>query len=118
MHLAGDYRVSELLVQTEDWLADKPLKTLRLPEEGILVLGIERPDGTFIGTPDGTTELHAGDSAIVYGSTKRLEDLDTRRRGQRGEMQHGQAVSEQRHVRREEKRSDPNRHRRRRQAAP
>jgi Trk K+ transport system NAD-binding subunit len=45
LHLAGEYAMMELKVQEGSWLAKRPLQDLRLPEEGILVLGITQPDG-------------------------------------------------------------------------
>jgi len=40
LRLGGDYQVSELQVQSEDWLAGKSLAQLNLSDEGVLVLGI------------------------------------------------------------------------------
>jgi hypothetical protein len=104
LHLAGEYQVSELQIQQTDWVADKPLSELSLNEEGILVLGVEKPDGTFYGAPNGGTELKAGDTVLLYGRASQLKDLDDRRRGLEGEQKHGKAVSEQEHIRRQEKR--------------
>jgi hypothetical protein len=49
LHLAGPYAVAELAVQREDWLSDKTLQDLRLPEDGVVALGITKHDGRDIG---------------------------------------------------------------------
>jgi hypothetical protein len=103
LRLSGEYRVSELLVQQTDWLANKPLHELNLPEEGILVLGIEKPDGMFLGAPDGSTELKSGDSVLLYGRASQFQDLDERRRDKQGQLQHNKSASKQKQIRKEEK---------------
>lgn len=50
-----------------DWLANKTLAELPLRDEGILVLGVGRPNGPFLGAPDRETKLLPGDSMIIYG---------------------------------------------------
>ncbi len=49
LHLAGEYHVTELAVTEASWLAGQTLQALRLAEEGLLVLGIDRSDGSYIG---------------------------------------------------------------------
>lgn len=95
LHLQGGYGVSELLVEPNDWLADKTLIELRLPQEGVLVLGINRCQGAFLGTPTGDMKIHAGDTLILYGPAGRIEELDRRRRGRKGDVAHREAVEEQ-----------------------
>lgn len=41
LHLTEDYRVSELKVGEQGWLAKKTLAKMDLPAEGVLVLGIK-----------------------------------------------------------------------------
>ena len=94
LQLEGGYAVSELLVEPNDWLAAKTLIELRLPQEGVLVLGIQRAEGTYLGTPTGDMEIHAGDTLILYGLVERIEELDQRRRGKKGDEAHQEAVEE------------------------
>jgi len=83
-----------LLVEPNDWLANKNLIELRLPDEGVLVLGIRRSEGVFLGTPTGEMEIHAGDTLTLYGPVERIEELDQRRRGKRGDEARKEAVEE------------------------
>ena len=94
LQLQGGYAVSELLVEPNDWLAEKTLIELTLPQEGVLVLGINRVQGAFLGTPTGDTDIHAGDTLILYGPVGRIEELDQRRRGKKGDAAHQEAIEE------------------------
>lgn len=95
MHLSGDYGINELRVDPGDWLADKPLRDLRLTSEGVVVLGITRADGSYLGAPHANTVPCVGDTMIVYGRTERLCELDTRRSDPKGVLKHVEAVADQ-----------------------
>lgn len=49
-----------------------------LREEGITVLGVERPDATYLGSPTGKTCIHGGDTLVLYGSIEAIKELDRR----------------------------------------
>lgn len=102
LHLAGDYRVVEMLVDPDDWVAGRDLEDLRLSEEGILVLGIERPGAGFLGAPRGRARVQAHDTLILYGRGEALTDLDQRPAGPAGDLAHQRATIEQDVVEREE----------------
>jgi hypothetical protein len=95
LHLSGDFTVAELSVDADDWLAERTLGELHLRDEGVVVLGITRAGGVWIGAPDGHTVLHAGDVLVVYGREDRVEELDDRRPDSSGDRAHQQAVAEQ-----------------------
>ena len=96
LRVAGDYTIWELAVDTHDWLADRELGELRLNDEGVMVLGIQRGDGSgYDGTPAGGTSIRAGDTLILYGHADRIVELDERRAGFVGEQAHQQAVTAQ-----------------------
>ncbi|MFW5740207.1 MAG: TrkA C-terminal domain-containing protein [Myxococcota bacterium] len=106
LKLQGDYSVTEIGVRAGDWLAHRELAQAALPEEGIVVLGITRNDGTYLGAPDGETSILPGDRLILYGRDSCLEKMQRRREGASGDRERKEAVSAQREVRREEKRKD------------
>ena len=95
LQLSGEYRVTDLSVNEGDWLAGRTLMQLRLRDEGVMVLGINRKDGTFIGAPRGSTMILSGDSIILYGKIGMCERLDARGHGYEGEVEHREAVAEQ-----------------------
>ena len=94
MHLSGEYGINELRVDAGDWVADRPLRELRLTSEGVIVLGINRRDGSFDGTPTATMRARAGDTMILYGRVDRLGELDRRRADDRGLQAHAAAVAD------------------------
>jgi len=96
LRLAENYVVSEMSVQADDWLAGRTLVELSLAQEGVLVLGIERPDGRFLGAPRGTTRLREGDLLLLYGHGDSFEDLDERPAGPVGNRRHVEAVGRHR----------------------
>lgn len=99
LHVHGDYSVSELQVTAGDWVAGRTLQSLVLAAEGVLVLGVERTDGSYEGAPTGETMVHAGDLLVLYGRADRLEDLDRRPAGPDGDRAHEEAVAEQARLR-------------------
>lgn len=102
LRLMKDYAVTELRVESQGWLANKRLDEVHLRDEGILVLGIQRSDRTYIGAPNGKTQICEGDLLIVYGREDALSQLDSRCSGSVGDQDHRQAVAEQQQVENEE----------------
>ena len=107
LDLASNYAVAELGVEADSWVAEHQLADLHLPAEGVLVLGIRRSDGTFIGAPRGHTAVHQHDTLVVYGFADVLEDLGTRKVGMEGDRAHIQHVSEIAERQAEEEATDP-----------
>ena len=93
MHVADDYRISELAVRDDDWLAGKSLRESRLRDEGLIVLGIERQNGKYEGAPQPETRMDRGDRLLIYGRAKNIEHLDNRRSNADGEREHKRAVA-------------------------
>jgi Trk K+ transport system NAD-binding subunit len=84
LDLAGKYTVREMQVEEGDWLAGKTLKTCRLPDAGITVLGITRGTGGYVGVPTAETLVSARDVLVLYGHADALAELDKRRAGPPG----------------------------------
>jgi len=115
LRLSGGYNIMELQVQEGDWVAGKNLRCCYLLEEGIMVLGITRSDGTYVGVPRGDTEVYAGDVLILYGQVKKLQQLGRRRADTAGDKAHEVAVSDEQQRMEEQKRLDAE-HKRKREA--
>ena len=94
LQLDAGFAVSQMTVREGDWLSDQSLCDLRLPDEGVMVLGIEREGLGYIGAPTADTQLLASDTLIIYGQTKRMEDLEKRRRDDHGLKRHQEAIEE------------------------
>jgi len=98
LQLGDGFGVVELHVEAGDWLAERKLSALGLMEEGVLVLGVHRADGRYLGVPTGDTVIHASDTLVLYGSRERVRELDTRPRGITGGLAHLTATSEKMRV--------------------
>lgn len=95
LQLTGDYSVIELTVREGDWLAGRRLADLGLRDEGLVVLGISRPNGRYVGAPGGGTPIRDGDLLVIYGRESSLKELDDRRQGPAGDEKHRVAVAAQ-----------------------
>jgi NhaP-type Na+/H+ and K+/H+ antiporter len=95
LNLAGEYTVTEMHVEQGDWVEGKQLQQCDLGNEGVTVLGIRREDGSYVGAPRGSTNIHPGDVLVLYGRSEPLENLDKRREGGAGDAAHEQAKQEQ-----------------------
>ncbi len=93
LHVAGDYVIDELAVEEDDWMCGRSLGELRLRDEGIVVLGIDR-QGRYHGTPAGDTALEAADTLILYGKRTVIRDLDLRGEGPLGDLAHSKRTTE------------------------
>ncbi len=95
LNLSGEYSVKEMPVEYGTWLADRTLGELRLRDEGLVVLGVARSDGSYVGVPDKATELRPGDTLILYGRDSVLLGLSSRHPGSKGDLAHEEAVAHQ-----------------------
>jgi hypothetical protein len=92
LNLSGEYEVIDCLVARDSWLAHKTLEDLKLAEEGVLVLGITRDDGYFVGIPKGSTRIYESDRVILYGRENLLRKVGQRKAGKEGDDEHAQEV--------------------------
>ena len=95
LHVGGEYIVTELTVDADGWLAGRDLGSLSLRDEGIVVLGIERVDGSYFGVPRADTTVDAGDVLVLYSRAESIAGLDQRESGGVGDAAHEAAVREQ-----------------------
>lgn len=104
LNLEGEYSVRKMVLRKKDWLVGKNLGNCKLPEEGVIILGIYRKDGHYVGAPRSNTELYDGDTLVLYGRGKRLRELAERESDPKGEAAHREAVSDQEaHVREQDR---------------
>jgi hypothetical protein len=95
LELEKDFAVKRMQVEASQWLERRTLQDLRLPDEGVTVLGVHRGDDSYVGVPKGSTTLHEGDVLILYGQEKCLDELRKRNAGRSGERAHREATDEQ-----------------------
>jgi hypothetical protein len=80
LRLSADYSVTRLTVRPHGILDGRSLAEFP-PSEGMVLLGIERGDGTYVGAPSIATTVHAGDTLTVYGRDETLGTLTRRQPG-------------------------------------
>ncbi len=106
LDLSGPFEVSELAVAEGDWVAGATLEDLSLRDEGVVVLGITRPDGRFVGVPAGSTRIRPDDVLVVYGPADALAEVDRRPSGPDGDARHRAAAARHRRRRAHEDRRE------------
>lgn len=74
--LANNYHLSDLFVREGGWLEGKTASDERFREEGIIVLGIEQPDGTYVGDVPQDRSFRKNDLLIVYGRESAMKSID------------------------------------------
>lgn len=105
-HLANDYRIAEIHVKSDDWVAGKKINETNVRDEGIVLLGIQRITGEYIGAPISTTEIHATDILLVYGKAGLIDDISNRKAGILGDREHRTAAHEQKEIIKAQKERD------------
>ena len=91
--LSGDYAVVEVTAEPASWLAGRELADLDLPAEGVLVLGVTRRDGSYVGAPTARTRISPHDTLILYGRAEQLAALSQRHGGAAGDAAHRASVA-------------------------
>ena len=99
LHISDDFTVAEIEPSEGDWLLGRRLEELALREEGIIVLGIYRRDGRYLGVPGGPTLIEPGDRLVVYGEDDRVFALADRMAGDAGDRAHRESVDAYRSLR-------------------
>jgi len=75
LRLHAGFAVSEVAVDGNSPLAGRALSDAGLAERGIVVLGITRDDGTYVGAPRPEAVLRSSDVLIVYGRDRDVRTL-------------------------------------------
>lgn len=106
LDLTGSYAVSELAVSQGDWIAGRSLGELGLREEGVVVLGLTRAGGRYLGGPTGSTLIREGDVLVVYGRAESVRELDDRPAGADGDLAHRAAIARQNRIEQRQRAED------------
>ena len=93
LQLQNGFAVTELILAPDNWLVGKSIEEAGLAKEGVLVLGIQQSDGSYLGTPAADNRMQAKDTLILYGRMARIKELNLRNRNS-GDRAHRLAVDE------------------------
>jgi K+/H+ antiporter YhaU regulatory subunit KhtT len=94
MTIMDDYEVMEVTAADNAWLEGGTLASLKLTDEGVLVLGVVMGDGTYNGVPRGNYQIKAEDKLIMYGKADQIEEISKRRDKLQAKMEHMQSKEE------------------------
>ena len=75
LNVEHGYCVSDFKIGVKHPFEGKALYESRPNDQGIVVLGITKPNGTFLGTPGKDVVLEAGDTLMVYGSEEAVDKM-------------------------------------------
>ena len=95
LHLKDDFKISEKLIDKEDWIANKNLKDLNLRHEGINVLGIDRKGVDYFGSPNGSAMILPDDVVTVYGKSEVIINIFKRKKDFKAELDHNLFVQKE-----------------------
>ena len=98
LNLSGEFNVIQYQVQENSWLVNRSLEGLQLINEGVLILGIKRFDGYYVGAPQSETLIYSGDEIVIYGKEAVIRSLTLRKNGEDGDQEHKEAVKLQKMV--------------------
>lgn len=60
-------------------MANEYIQDLKLrSDENVIILGIRRANGTYVGAPTGEDMIRAGNTVIAYGTESRLQKIAER----------------------------------------
>ena len=75
LRLDAGFTVSEVVLERDHPLVGQTLADIKLTEQGIVVLGITRNDGIYVGVPRSETVCRPLDVLLVYGREPDLQPL-------------------------------------------
>ncbi len=75
LNVEHGYCVSDFKIGEDHPFEGKALCESRPNDQGIVVLGITKPNGSFLGTPGKDVVLEAGDTLMVYGSEEAVDKM-------------------------------------------
>ena len=106
LHLSGEYEISEIFVEENDWLANQSLAKLALPKEGLFILGINRKNGTYLGIPGPDSTICPGDTLVIYGRSSAINRINLRKKGSTGNFERKLSEKENKKIKEEENKKD------------
>jgi K+/H+ antiporter YhaU regulatory subunit KhtT len=106
LKLQDGYEITVLTIKEDDWMNGRTLGESNLRREGLNVLGIQRYDGTYLGTPDGDTKIVEQDQLMLYGRVESVRNLERRKKDRTGDEEHERAIAAQEEEKQKQKEKD------------
>lgn len=93
LRLKDDYSIIEANVDDDGWMCNRTLLELDLREEGITILGVERKNIGYFGSPSGDFKLLPDDTITMYGKSDGIKSLYNRKKDFYAEREHEKFVA-------------------------
>jgi len=103
LSLGGDYDIREVNISSENWIENKKLNESGLREEGVMVLGVNRPGSDYIGVPPVDLVIQEGDNLILYGRSRDIDMASKRIHSYKAKEEHKEAVKRQENLEEKQK---------------
>jgi len=81
LRMRDGYCVSEVELMANSPYAGRTLRETRPADAGLIVLGIQRANGEYIGAPGPDDRLEAGDAIMIYGTEAAVHEAVERQGG-------------------------------------
>ena len=75
LNVEHGYCVSDFKIGKDHPFEGKALCESRPNDQGVVILGISKPDGSFVGTPNKDEVLKSGDTLMVYGREDAVDKM-------------------------------------------
>ncbi len=75
LHLNDEYGVQMIALPSGDPLIGTALASSCTEDSHVIILGIQRESGDFVGVPDGQYIIHAGDQLVLYGHVDQINQF-------------------------------------------
>jgi hypothetical protein len=76
VHIHNDYKIGEFVLSTGNSLIGQVFKDNTLKQRGVVVLGVKRSDGTYIGTPKDNFKFEDNDLLTVYAKQSDIATIN------------------------------------------
>ena len=95
LHLKDDYTIIEAKVDHDGWMGNRTLEQLNLREEGITILGVERKEKGYFGSPSGEFKILPDDLVTIYGKSDGIRSIYSRKKDHYAQQEHHKFVAEE-----------------------
>lgn len=75
LNVESGFCISDFRIEKDHPFADKALYESRPNDHGIVILGIRRQDGEFVGAPGKNDVIYRGDTVMIYGSEESVDKM-------------------------------------------
>lgn len=95
LHLKDDFKIIKANVDSDGWMCHRTLQELDLREEGITVLGVEREEAGYFGSPSGNFMMLPHDTVTLYGKAEGIKSIYSRKKDHYAQLERDKFVQKE-----------------------